>query len=86
MQNGATAAVNAPRGFPEHPTLEKVIGALNDAIEWHERCEVRSAYGTYQVIVDTVLWISMADLSEDNMFDLFGLLRKLCCEALGGWG
>ena len=73
MQNGRTPAVKAPYSFPERPTLEKVIGALNGAIEWHQGCEVRCVYGTYPMIVDTVLWISMADLSEDNMFDLWGL-------------
>jgi hypothetical protein len=73
-----------PTRFLNNPTLEKVIGALNDAIEWHQGCEVRCVYGTYPMIVDTVLWISMADLSEDKMFDLYGLLRKPYYEALGG--
>ena len=82
----STNTLTGPYSFPEEPTVENVIATLSKAIEWHTECEERCAYGTYPMIVDTCVWISMAKLTTNQIHELCVLLNRLYHEALGKWG
>ena len=86
LEVASSNALCGPYKFPSEPTLESVTKTLYQAIDWHVQCQERCAYGTYPMIVDTCIWISMAKLTTSQIHGLCVLLNRLYHEALGKWG